>query len=111
MMPFTCETIYDLGYVLTRTRVIVFLIAFLFIAANIGVCITYLILFGDIMSHIVSTQLKIEKDNILNHRYPYVIGLSAIMTPLFFTKKIDQLTVVSIILTFAFSIGFCAFFI
>ena len=53
-MPFPCETIYDLGYSLTRSRISVFFISILFIAANIGICITYLILFGDIMAKMVS---------------------------------------------------------
>jgi amino acid permease len=113
MMPFPCETIYDLGYSLTRSRISVFFISILFIAANIGICITYLILFGDIMAKMVSMQLPAltDEEHFLKRRGYYVITLSILLTPLFFTKKIDQLTFVSIILTFAFIVGFVAFFL
>jgi amino acid permease len=53
MVPFPVETLYDLGYIVMRSRVIVFCIAGLLLTSCTGCSIIYLILFGDTAASIM----------------------------------------------------------
>lgn len=53
LLPFNVETIYDLGYLVTKSRVFLIFIAALMIVSCGGMTITYCILFSDISMSLI----------------------------------------------------------
>jgi len=111
MVPFPVETLYDLGYIVMRTRVIVFFIAVLLLTSCTGCSIIYLILFGDTMASIMKQAVRASDDYpILAGRTLYVLIISGFLGPLLFKRHLNELTIVSVVLALAF-ITFLAAFI
>ena len=103
MVPFPVETLYDLGYIVMRSRVIVFFIAGLLLLSCTGCTVIYLILFGDTAASIVKQAVRASDDYpILAGRTLYVLIISGFLSPLLFRRKLNELTVVSIALAMAF---------
>jgi amino acid permease len=110
LLPFPVSTIYDLGYIVVRSRFIVYLISLTLILQCGTLTIIYLILFGDITASIADQQLEMSKTHpFLKSRALYVMVICGILLPLFFSKKLKELKFISLILGVAFGIFFATF--
>jgi amino acid permease len=110
LTPFPVVTLYDLGFLIFRSRIIVYVIAILLLITCSGLVVIYFILFGDIAASIVNTLSdNVEDDSFLASRTLYVLIISLLLSPLFYTKKLKEMTVISVILVIAFAFFFSGF--
>jgi amino acid permease len=100
LLPFPVTTLYDLGYIVMRTRIIVYVIAFLQLIMACGLVICYLILFGVTAASIAETSSSSYA--ILKERSYWIIGVTLFLCPLFYKRKMGELAWVSLSLVAAF---------
>jgi amino acid permease len=63
--------------------------------------VTYLVLFGNTAASIITTALA-DPYPILKEKHFWILGISVLLTPLFFKRQMKDLTCVSIGLVLAF---------
>jgi amino acid permease len=107
LLPFPVNTLYDLGYIVMRTRIIVYVIAFLQLIMSCGLVICYLILFGTTSASIAKTSLDASAYPLLKEKTLWIISLTILLCPLFFKRKMKELTIVSLGLVIAFFVFLC----
>ena len=98
MLPVDVNSIYDLGYTVSKNRFVIYLIAAMLVFNCGGLTIIYLILFSDVSASIVNQSVPKAEGTILATRGIYVILVVILLSPLFFKKKLSELKIVSLLL-------------